>query len=138
MTPTEHALQHIQRAKIAREGGDLESAVTSYRLALAIYRELDLPDRIALTLRHIGDILVELKRFEPAGRSFDEALAIYRANPKTAPLELANAVRGFAVLKTELGETDSARALWKEARKLYQRCNIEAGVAECNERLRAL
>jgi hypothetical protein len=30
---------------------------------------------------------------------------------------------------------DSSKAFWQEARELYAKCNVEAGVAECNEKL---
>jgi exonuclease VII small subunit len=30
---------------------------------------------------------------------------------------------------------DASNTLWQEARELYAKCNVEAGVAECNKKL---
>ena len=63
---------------------------------------------------------------------YREALAIYRRNERTPPLDLANALRGFALLK---GRSAEANALWQEARDLYAAVGVEAGVAESSGRL---
>lgn len=49
-------------------------------------------------------------------------------------LNLANAIRSFAVLKEEAGEHDGAQLLWSEARELYAAEHVDAGVAECEKR----
>jgi hypothetical protein len=46
-------------------------------------------------------------------------------------LDLANAVRPFAALKTATGQRTEARALWTEAGDLYQLEGIALGVEEC-------
>ncbi|HET9283644.1 MAG TPA: tetratricopeptide repeat protein [Candidatus Angelobacter sp.] len=118
-----------------------EEAVAVYRLAdhrLADHRTADAPLKLAHTIRHIGDIHRHEGRTEPAESCYQEALAIYRAHTETQPLDLANALRGFALLKEALGESQQARALWEEAGKLYASVNVEAGVAESQRRLALL
>ena len=96
------------------------------------------PLRLAHTVRHVGDILREDKQLEPAGPCYREALEIYRAHEDTPPLDLANAIRGYALLKAETGERQDAIALWQEAGELYAQVHVEAGVAESERRVALL
>ena len=118
-----------------------EEAAAIYRLAdhrLADYRAADAPLKLAHTVRHIGDIHRHEGRMEPAGSCYQEALAIYRAHAETQPLDLANALRGFALLKETVGDPQTASSLWEEAGKLYASVNVEAGVAESKRRVTML
>lgn len=54
------------------------------------------------------------------------------------PLDLANAIRSFAVLKDEVGAAEEAQRLWQEAHDLYVVVNVPAGVAESAARLALL
>ena len=63
---------------------------------------------------------------------------IYRNHELTAPPDLANAIRGLAILKYDADESEEARELWQEAGELYASVNIEAGVAESSRRLALL
>jgi hypothetical protein len=64
-----------------------------------------------------------------------EAEAIYRQEGEEAELDLANTLRGLALVNESSGRSDAARLLFKQARELYAKCNVEAGVAGCNEKL---
>jgi hypothetical protein len=55
---------------------------------------------------------------------------LYRADPQTPPLELANALRPLALLKHDAGEFAAAERSWEEAKNLYSSVNVYAGVAE--------
>jgi len=57
---------------------------------------------------------------------------------RTAPLELANTIRPFAILKERAAEAGQAVLLWREARDLYLAVNVQEGVAECSEHLTKL
>jgi hypothetical protein len=70
--------------------------------------------------------------------SYEEALAIYRAEPDTPTLELANAIRGYALLLTEGGEKTPAISLWHEAKDLYSAAQIQAGKEECEAHINKL
>ena len=66
---------------------------------------------MAHTIRHLGDLYAEQQH-----------------HPSPPPLDLANAIRAYASLKSELGETEAAQALWREAGALYQSEGIAAVV----------
>jgi len=127
-----------QLGYLARNRHEVDAARMHYEEAAAVYRTLDDPLRLAHTVRHVGDILREDKQLEPAGPCYREALEIYRAHEDTPPLDLANAIRGYALLKAETGERQDAIALWQEAGELYAQVHVEAGVAESERRVALL
>jgi len=53
-----------------------------------------------------------------AGACYHEALGIYRSHAETPPLDLAldlaNAIRGLAILKSDTADAEAARALWRK------------------------
>lgn len=124
--------------RIERDMGNLDAAQLHYEEAAAIYRAEGHALRLAHTIRHVGDIHRHSRRIERAESCYDEALALYRGHMETPPLELANAVRGLALLKNDSGDADTAKVLWEEARNLYGAAHVEEGVAECSQRLAVL
>jgi len=64
-----------------------------------------------------------------AEQAYNEALEIYRNSPETPQLDLANTLRGFALLKD--GDGEEALLLWQEASYLYAASGVDAGVSEC-------
>jgi len=132
----------IDMARALRLLGEVErklrndpAARQHYEQAVAICRNLDNAPLLAHTIRHLGDVHHDAGRAELAEPCYREALRIYRSDPDTPPLELANAIRSLAVLLGEAGEKVEARALWLEARELYAQAKVEAGVAESSARL---
>ena len=87
---------------------------------------------------HAADILREQKRQNEAAPLYTEALEIYRKHKDTPPLDLANAIRGFALLKEDVGDRTEALSLWREARDLYELTGIPAGVSESDRRIGVL
>ena len=137
----DYALQatlYEELAYVERSLHDLEAAQQHYLQSADIYRHLDNPLKTAHTLRHAADILREQSKSEKVAHLYSEALAIYRQRKETPHLHLANAIRGFALLKTDIGERQQALKLWLEARDLYREVNIEAGVSESTTRIAAL
>jgi tetratricopeptide (TPR) repeat protein len=117
--------------QVERDLHHSSTAIDCYRQAAAIYRELDAQVGLAHTIRHIADILREQKRSADAEKAYNEALEIYRSNPDAPGLDLANALRGFALLKDGNGAGEEALLLWQEASYLYAAAGVEAGVSEC-------
>lgn len=115
-----------------------EAALQHYEEAVALYRAEGDVLRLAHTVRHVGDVQREAKRPQLAEPCYDEALALYRSHDGTPPLDLANTIRGLAILKSDAGETTTAIALWQEARDLYASVHVYAGVEESNCRLALL
>ncbi len=109
-----------------------------YEEAAAIYRAEGDALRLAHTVRHLGDIHQDAGRLELAEPCYREALDLYRSREATPPLDLANALRGLALLKDAAGEAEQASLLWAEERDLYSAVNVKEGVAESSRRLALL
>ena len=113
-------------AQAERDIGALGPASHQYANATVLYREIGPPARVAYALRHEADVL------------YLEAETIYRQLGGQAVLDLANTLRGLALVNESTGNTDQSKKLWNEARKLYADCNVEAGVSECDKNLSQL
>jgi tetratricopeptide (TPR) repeat protein len=122
-------------AQAERDIGNLEAARHHYANAAILYREIGPPERLAYAIRHEADLLRKEGRFAEAEPLYLEAASIYRGRGDEAALDLANTLRGLALLAESSGKPDAAKSLWQEARQLYAKCNVQAGVAECDEKL---
>ena len=124
--------------------------ILKYKLAVAKARKIDDPLKLAHTVRHLGDAYYYAKQPAQAELCYIEALAIYRRHEHARPLDVANAIRSFAVLKDENGEAEEAQRLWQEAHDIYVavggapditeswRRGVLGGVAESAARLALL
>jgi len=124
--------------QIERDLNEVDGARQHYEEAVAIYRTLDDPLGLAYTVRHVGDILRGQGERDVAEPCYAEALGIYRKHEATSLLDLANAIRGYALLKGDGGETAGAAALWREAKELYAAVDVQAGVVESERQLVSL
>jgi tetratricopeptide (TPR) repeat protein len=124
--------------QIERDLQNNAAAREQYEEAVAIYREEGDALKLAHTVRHLGDIHRHEGHGELAEPCYREALNLYRGDEQTPPLDLANAIRGFAILKGDSGEVKEATLLWQEAKELYAAVKVEAGVAESSRRLALL
>jgi tetratricopeptide (TPR) repeat protein len=124
--------------QIERDLQEKDSPRQHYEEAVAIYRSEGDALKLAHAIRHLGDIHRHEGHRELAEPCYRQALNLYRDHPQTPPLDLANALRGFAILQDDAGELSEARSLWAEARELYSACKVEAGVAESSRRLALL
>ena len=122
----------------ARKSGALDNAAQFYSRALAIRREIGIPLDIAHTARHLGDIYRQSGDLSQSEQFLAEAIQLYRANLGTKILDLANALRPLALLKSAQGDHKAARLLWSEAKSLYSSINVAPGVDECNRQLSSL
>jgi tetratricopeptide (TPR) repeat protein len=124
--------------QIARDLHQETVALKHYEEAVALYRTLDRPLVLAHAVRHIADILREQEDFDLATPHYLESLQIYRSNVQTYPLDLANAIRGYALLKGDTGHTEEAKQLWLEAKSLYAQVKVQPGVAEADSQIALL
>ena len=129
------ATLYEELAYVERTLLDHESAERHYRKASELYRGLKNLLKTAHTMRHAADILREQNRLDESARLYAEVLEIYRGHQETPPLDLANAIRGFALLKEGQEDRAQAACLWQEAGKLYELTGIEAGVVESRRRI---
>ena len=116
----------------------LDAACEHYIQSSEIYRALGNPLKVAHTARHAADVLREQKKLDESENLYGEALEIYRNHAGTSPLDLANAIRGFALLKEDRGHREDAFRLWAEAGKLYEQTGVDAGVEESKRRIHLL
>lgn len=93
---------------------------------------------LAHTLRHLGDVHQDLDQLAQSEACYREAVALYRESGAARSLDLANAVRPYALLKERVGDHVEAHELWTEAHRLYASVNAAAGVAECATHLAKL
>ena len=116
--------------------------------ALNIQRMLGNSSTLAPVLRHVAEILADAGRHGEATPYCHEMLALYRALPDAAPLDMANAVRSAAEHERHIGRKEEARRLWQEARERYAALDAEflaltgknenPGVREADRRLALL
>jgi thermostable 8-oxoguanine DNA glycosylase len=119
-------------AQAERGIGNLEAASHHCANAAVLYRELAQPERLAFSLRHEADILRESGSIVQAEPLYLEAEEIYRQLGEQATLDLANTLRGLAIVTGAAGKMGESKVRWEHARELYAKCNVEAGVAECD------
>ena len=128
-----HALKGL--GQIERDLGRGERALPLYEEAVELCLAMeDLPG-LAHTLRHVGDIHQDAGSYSAAAAPYEQALSLYRRLPGTPALELANALRPYALLRERLGEHEAATTMWREARRLYAAAGIVEGVEECDRHL---
>ncbi len=118
-----------------RDIGNLPASRHHYQSAAVLYRQIGPPERLAFALRHEAGIAGELGLPAEAEPLYLEAEGIYRQLGEAAELDLANTLRGLALLYESSGRADAARPLFEQARALYAKCKVQAGVAECDEKL---
>src|ERR1700724_1804499 len=122
-------------AQAERDIGNPEAASHHYANAAVLYRQGGPPTRLAYAIRHEADVLREMCRPAEAEPLYREAEEIYRQLGEKATPDLANTIRGLALVNESAAKMDASKALWQEGRELYAKCNVEAGVAECDEKL---
>jgi tetratricopeptide (TPR) repeat protein len=124
-----------QLGQIERREGNADVAIALYQEAADVARSENMPLRLAHRLRHIGDIHGDAGDAEHAELYYGEALALYRADPQPPALDLANLLRPLALLREAQDRPEEARRFWQEARELYARAGVGAGVDECTRHL---
>src|ERR1700742_1550330 len=127
------ALGEVERALPESDGG-----IAAYEEAIAILRHEPQPLLFAHTIRHLGDIYRHHGNTDRSARCYGEALALYREPIDPPALDVANALRGAALLKEATGARTDAIALWNEAKDLYLHENADAGATEAARHIRLL
>ena len=125
----------ITQARSVRTAGDSTAAEQLYRRAAELAASEEDDVLRAHALRHVSDLARERGDSSQALASAEEAVALYRAAPDARPLDLANALRLTALALEQNG--GKAAEFWREARDLYARVDVQAGVDECARHLAA-
>jgi tetratricopeptide (TPR) repeat protein len=122
-------------AQAERGIGNLEAAAHQFSNAAILYRDLGQPERLAFAMRHQADVLRELLKFSEAEPLYRQAEQIYRQLGEPATMGLANTLRGLALIKRATARLEESKTLWQQARQLYSKCKVTAGVEECDKQL---
>ncbi|MFN0103359.1 MAG: hypothetical protein ACKV2U_14880 [Bryobacteraceae bacterium] len=124
--------------QIERDLNHLDVALKHYQDAAAIYSEIGDLMRFAHATRHIADLHMDAGHTQLAEARYIESLALYRDAAETKPLDLANTIRGLAILKQNMGDIGAAKLYWREAQTLYTTANVKEGIVETARRLALL
>lgn len=146
--PRQSAQAYVQAAQTARDAGDFHDALVQQRRAVALLRDAGDEAALAHAIRHVADILVAAGRASEAAEPITEMLMLYRGGSDAPPLDIANALRSAAVHAEAIGDNETARAFWIQARERYAGLDAvferltggpgNPGVAEADARLAAL
>ncbi|MEI9980223.1 MAG: tetratricopeptide repeat protein [Edaphobacter sp.] len=122
-------------AQAENDIGNCEAARQHYASAAVLYRQVGPLSGVAFAVRHEADMLRLMRQPSEAEPLYLEAEDIYRRQGDSAALDLANTLRGLAMVREATGTSEASRPLWMEARDLYARGDVKAGVEECNRKL---
>ena len=129
------AVEAISQGRQAHKENDLPAARAHYAEAARVYRDQNDSLSYAHTIRHIADMYLDESNLAEAKPLYEESLEIYRGNLNTKLLDLANAIRPYALLNEKSGKPDVAKQLWQEAKNLYSSLRVEQGIRECDTHL---
>jgi tetratricopeptide (TPR) repeat protein len=132
------AAEVISEGRQARKENKLAAARALYAEAAKIYADQNDSLAYAHTIRHIADMYLDESNLREARPLYEKSLEIYRSDLNTKLLDLANAVRPYALLNEKSGNLEIAKQLWQEARNLYSSLRLEEGVRECDAHLTQL
>ena len=118
--------------------GNLSKALELCQESLSYYKKTNLPDRIAHSTRHLADLQCHLGQNAESESNYQVAIGMYRDSPVHQAGNLANALRGFAIVLENRKKIDEAITAWRETKTLYQSLGLEAGVDEATQKLAAL
>jgi len=124
--------------QLEHDQGNFSIALDLCQKSLEYYRKTNDPANIAHSLRHVADLQREMGQDVDSESNYREVINIYRTNPKLNVGNLANALRGFALVLEQRDKITEAISTWEETKDLYQKCGIQAGVDEAEGKLESL
>ena len=117
---------------------NLPKALEFCQQSLGFYQKANNSDRIAHSTRHIADLQRALGKDADSESNYRKVIDLYKADSQTHMGDLANTLRGFALVLEKRSKISEAKTAWEETKELYQACNLQAGVDEANEKLDSL
>jgi len=124
--------------QIDYDKGHLTKALVLCHQSLAYYKKLGIPERIAHSTRHLADLQCHLGQHVESENNYQKAINMYKESSTLHAGNLANALRGYAIVLENLNKLNEARTTWSEVKTLYQSLGIQAGVDEASKRMDAL
>lgn len=125
-------------AQIERDLGNTTASIQFYKELADICENHNDPSGVAHALRHLGDIYLDEEELEEAENYYEKSLRIYNNQKPTSPLDLANTLRGYALLLEKQGDFRESLECWKKARTIYEDQLIMPGVEESDRWIKKL
>ena len=130
-------IAHIDR-QIAADQRNWELAAEYGWKAIEYYKCAENTNKVAHALRHQADIMCRMDCEIEAHTLYQKALDIYKQDTNTSTLDLANALRGYALNLNNMGRKKKAREIWEETKGLYAKIGLVDGVEEAQSWLNQL
>ena len=122
-------IAHIDR-QIAADQEQWELAAEYGWKAIEYYKNDGDTNKTAHALRHQADVMRKLDCGIEAHALYQKAVDIYRKDENTSTLDMANALRGYALNLIDMGQKEKARQIWEETAELYAQIGLIDGVEE--------
>ena len=117
---------------------NLEEALAFNQKSISYYSKAGNSDRRAHALRHRADLQRALGLGDEAEANYDQVLEIYRNESNTSQGDLANALRGYALLLEGQNRFSEAIMIWTEIKSIYHNLDIPMGVSEASQKISQL
>jgi tetratricopeptide (TPR) repeat protein len=130
-------IYHIHRQLKTDQGLHIQALPHALK-SIEHYRASGEVQHIAHSVRHLADLEFKLGQLDGAEEHYREAIQIYINDDNTTKLNLANTLRGYAMLTESQENIVLALGLWEEVKTLYNSIDIPEGVEEANQHLEAL
>lgn len=121
-------------ANLHNDLNDLDESVLWYNKSKDVYDQGGFKSKVNHVNRHIAEIETKRGNTKEARDLYEKVLVDYRSD-KTHAGELANTLRGYALLIEATEGKDSAKIHWQETRNLYDSLGIKEGVEECDKHI---
>ncbi len=117
---------------------NFDDALVLCRKSVAFYEKSGDTDKIAHATRHLADLLCAVGNYAESESKYRDAIKLYDDSTLSHRGDIANALRGFAIVLEKGNKRQEAIAIWGRVRESYRECKLQAGVDEANQRLAAL
>ena len=95
-------------------------------------------DKIAHSIRHRADLQKALGQFENAESNYLKAIRIYKEQLQAFNGNLANALRGYALVLEKRKRFKKAIMVWEEIKAIYAKHQFSEGTIEANHKISQL
>ena len=124
--------------QVERDQSNMTEALEYCKQSLEYYTKAGNKPGIAHSTRHMADLQQDLGLNAEAEQNYRKSINLYKNNPQTNEADLANTLRGMALVLEKNGNIKEAAATWKQAKELYVSCSIKQGVKEAEAKIKSL
>jgi len=125
-------------AQFEADQDEYKNALNYYQQSLAFYQKTDLQDKVAHSLRHVADTFYSLNNIEEARSQYESVIEIYHSQENTNDVDIANALRGYALVLEKQNEKVAAAKEWATILSIYEKYNLQAGIKEAKQKITRL